>query len=96
MRTRAYRRNQMFRVQRKRFKAIKHRFSDWLRDGEQYRYASVWKADLRPIDAGFFEQLRWSHFGCGCPMCKPWKHFKRDAFKISERRRLQVDGEYAG
>ncbi len=33
--------------------------------------------------------LRDGHFGCGCPMCKPWKHGAEEPYRVSERRRLQ-------
>jgi hypothetical protein len=92
MEKRALRRHHMFRIQRKRSKEIKHQFIGWLTEGENYRWSSFWQSNRRPIDAGFFERLRWNHFGCGCKGCKPWKHFhgKNLDYKISERRRLQT------
>jgi hypothetical protein len=83
----------MFRIQRKRFKTVRHQFIDWLIEGESYRWASLWQSSRRPIDLGFFERLRWNHFGCGCKACKPWKHFrgKQLDYKVSERRRLQME-----
>lgn len=93
MRTRDFRRYQMFRIQRKRFNKVKRQFQDWLNEGEDYRWASFWQGERRPIDPGFFEKLRWSHYGCGCKACKPWKHFRGKQFdyKVSERRQIQGD-----
>jgi hypothetical protein len=38
-------------------------------------------------------QARKSHFGCGCGMCKPWKHgwCKTDRETVSVRRKSQED-----
>jgi hypothetical protein len=34
-------------------------------------------------------RMRKSHFGCGCEMCKPWKHKLDNKYKPSEVRELQ-------
>ena len=42
-------------------------------------------------DVGY---LRKTHNGCGCWMCKPWKHdFWEDDLKPSEKRKIQNHGE---
>lgn len=90
---RALRRHHMFRIQRKRFLKVRRNFAGWLEDSYTEYEKSVWQGIKRPLDVGFFERLRWGHFGCGCMACKPWKHcrgIKMD-YKVSERRQLQND-----
>ena len=38
--------------------------------------------------SNFIGQLRNNHFGCGCSMCKPWKHKLDKKLKPSERKKL--------
>ena len=33
-------------------------------------------------------QLKDNHFGCGCSMCKPWKHNLEESLTASERRKI--------
>lgn len=33
--------------------------------------------------------MRKTHFGCGCSLCKPWKHKLELKYKASERRKIQ-------
>ena len=34
-------------------------------------------------------KLRNNHYGCGCRMCKPWKHGAEPKLKPSERKKCQ-------
>ena len=36
-------------------------------------------------------KLKDGHFGCGCWMCKPWKHGKEKKLKPSELRSIEND-----
>ena len=36
-------------------------------------------------------KLKDSHLGCGCIMCKPWKHGKESKYTHSERKKLIDD-----
>ena len=33
--------------------------------------------------------LKHGHLGCGCILCKPWKHGKESKYTPNERRKLQ-------
>ena len=56
----------------------------------QEKRAKKWSHwDLKGADVQ--GKLRKTHFGCGCSMCKPWKHGKEPSLKPSERKKLQSE-----
>jgi len=56
---------------------------------KQKKRASNWRAwDWKVEEIGKFNKC---HYGCGCPLCKPWKHKWDKKYKVSERRRLQTE-----
>lgn len=96
MRTRAYRRHQAARVQRKRWLSSYHRWiksqsnqSLW-RDYTNVRIGSGLSSLLIPYQeawqARYRAKLRDGNGSCSCSMCKPWKFGFDHPYKISERR----------
>lgn len=63
----------------------------------QANRATYWKALGWVIeDVRNYGALKKSHFGCGCLMCKPWKHGCEEKYTIAERRRLQDENDEGG
>lgn len=94
MRTKAYRRHQATRVQRKRWLDVYHR---WFKSQQNQALAAnvtIGSSYLQPYTAAWQERfksrLRDGNTSCGCVMCKPWKYGARwgDKYKISEMRQL--------
>lgn len=44
---------------------------------------------VKHLDAKGLAKLKDGHIGCGCPLCKPWKHGLEETLAPSERRKLQ-------
>ena len=55
---------------------------------KQLRRFKKWKGIWDINELG---RLNKCHFGCGCPMCKPWKHKLDKKYKPSERRKIEIE-----
>jgi len=79
-RTRAWRRFQTRRIQKKRrIRCVW--WWGWSLNGEQ----------LWTDQSNHFGMLKKHHFGCGCPTCKPWKHKLESKFTFSERKSMLIE-----
>lgn len=95
-RTRAYRRHQEKRVERRRYESNYHR---WIKQQAQavqgVRNITVGPARLEPYGAEwtarFRRQLRSGNGSCGCVMCKPWKHGARWDYPVKKSERCRLD-----
>jgi|GEM_PF-2293459 len=47
---------------------------------------STWWRDVVDSKSNHVGMLRHNHYGCGCTMCKPWKHNLENKYKVSERK----------